>query len=182
LAINAQHLGHFFRKIGIALLQVVSHFVRFDCFLVEDFAHRALRQIGKARMSLCRSVLASMAGEKPRRLQFVGIAQVLRLLTGQRHEPGLGFARDRRLPARTRAIVERSHWAFYDGAFDAALHRLMVQPKRPTDRKKRRVFSIDQQYSRPLNPARRLGPRLRYRSQFRCILVPERQSLAATLP
>ena len=46
-----------------------------DCFfLVEDFAHRALRQTGKARMSLLRrSVLAGMAGEKPRRPQFVGI-------------------------------------------------------------------------------------------------------------
>jgi hypothetical protein len=81
-------------------------------------------------------MLASMAGEKPRRPQFVGIAQVLRLLTGQRHQPGLGFARDRRLPARTRAIIERSHWAFHHGALNAALDRLMVQPQCPTNRKK----------------------------------------------
>jgi hypothetical protein len=65
LAINAQNLGHLFGKVGIALFQVVSHFVRLDFFLVEDFAHRALRQMGKARMSLRRSVLAGMAGEKP---------------------------------------------------------------------------------------------------------------------
>src|SRR4249919_4289936 len=77
LAINAQYLGHLFGKVGIALFQVVSHFVRLDLFLVEDFAHRALRQMGKARMSLRRSVLAGMAGEKPRRPQFMGIAQVL---------------------------------------------------------------------------------------------------------
>jgi hypothetical protein len=107
LAINAQHLGHLFRKIGIALFQVVSHFVRFDGFPVEDFAHRALRQIGKAGVSLRRSMLA---GEKPRRPQFVGVAQVLRLLTGQRHQPGFGFARDRRFPTGTgkRAAVAAS--------------------------------------------------------------------------
>ena len=157
------------------MFQVVPHFVRFDCFLVEDFAHRALRQMGKADVSLRRSVFASMAGEKPRRPQFVGIAQVLRLLTGQRHQPSLGFARDRRLPTRTRAIVKRSHWAFDHGALDAALDRLMVQPQCPTNRKKRGIFPIGQQYSRPLDPARRLSPRLRYRSQFRCILIPERQ-------
>jgi hypothetical protein len=46
LAINAQHLGHLFRKRGVAEFQVVSHFVRLHFFLVEDFAHRALRQIG----------------------------------------------------------------------------------------------------------------------------------------
>jgi hypothetical protein len=28
LAIDAQHLGHLFRKVGIELFQVVSHFVR----------------------------------------------------------------------------------------------------------------------------------------------------------
>ena len=95
LAINAQDLGHLFGKVGIALFQVVSHFVRLDFFLVEDFAHRALRQMGKARMSLCRSVLAGMAGEKPRRPQFMRIAQVLRFPACQRHQPSLGFERDR---------------------------------------------------------------------------------------
>jgi hypothetical protein len=60
-------------------------------------------------------------------------------------------------------IVERGHWAFDHGALDAALHRLMVQPQRPADRKKRGTFPIGQQYSRPLDPARRLGPRLRHR-------------------
>src|ERR1700692_3109127 len=60
-------------------------------------------------MSLRRSMLAGMAGKKPRRPQFVGIAKVLRLLAGQRHQPGFGFARDRRFPTGTGVIVERSH-------------------------------------------------------------------------
>src|SRR6267378_1401923 len=57
LAIDAQHFGHLFRKVGIALFQVVSHFVRLHLFLVEDFAHRALRQVGEAPMPLRRSML-----------------------------------------------------------------------------------------------------------------------------
>jgi hypothetical protein len=47
------------------------------------------------------------------------------------------------------------------GAFDAALDRLMMQPERPSYRKKRRVFPIGQQYPRRLDPACRLGSRLR---------------------
>jgi hypothetical protein len=43
LAINAQHLGHFFRKLGIALLQVIAHLVRLHLLLIENLANRALR-------------------------------------------------------------------------------------------------------------------------------------------
>jgi len=91
-------------------------------------------------MSLRRSVLAGMTGEKPGRPQFMGIAQVLRFPARQRHQPGLGFERDRRFPTGTRAIVERSHRAFDHGALDAALDCLMVKPERPTNRKKRRIL------------------------------------------
>ena len=89
LAINAQHLRHFFRKVGVAALQIVTDFVRLHVFLVEDFADRALHQIGEAHMSLRRPMLAGMECEKPRRPQFVRIAEVLRLATGQINQPCL---------------------------------------------------------------------------------------------
>ena len=41
LAIDAQHLGHFFRKVGIVLFEVVSHFVRLYLFLAQDLAPSA---------------------------------------------------------------------------------------------------------------------------------------------
>jgi hypothetical protein len=83
-------------------------------------------------MSLRRSVLASVATEKPGRPQFVGLAEVLRLPARQRHQPRLGLQRDSRFPAGARAIVERSHRAFRHGALDAALDGLMMQSERPT--------------------------------------------------
>ena len=126
-------------------------------------------------MPLRRSMLASVAGEKPGRPQLVGIAEVLRLSARQRHQPRLGLQRDRRFPAGPRAIVERSQRAFGHGALDAALDGLMMQPERPTNRKKRRVFPIGQQYLRPLDPACRFGSQLRDRSQLRCIRISERQ-------
>ena len=126
-------------------------------------------------MSLRRSMLASMAGEKPGRPQFVGIAEILCLPARQRHQPCLGLQRDRRFPARARAIVERSQRAFGHGALDATLDGLMMQTQRLTNRKKRRVFPIGQQYPRPLDPACRFGSRLRDRSQLRCIRISERQ-------
>jgi hypothetical protein len=51
----------------------------------------------------------------------------------------------------------------------------MMQSKPSTNRKKRRVFPTGQQNPRTFDPARRLGPRLRYRSQLRRILFSERQ-------
>jgi hypothetical protein len=36
----------------------------------------------------------------------------------------------------------RSHRAFNRGALDAALNGLMMQSERPTDRKKRQVFTL----------------------------------------
>ncbi len=154
LAIDARHVSHLFRKVGIALFQVVSHFVRFHVFLIEDLAHRALCQMGEARVSLCRSMFAGVAGRKPRRRQFVGITKVLRLPSCRRHQPRLGFQRDRRLPTRARTIVEGSHRAFNHRALDAALDGLMMQSERPADRKKRRIFPIGQQYPRAFHPAR----------------------------
>src|SRR5580698_4688141 len=61
LAINAQHFGHLLSKVRIALFQVVSHFVRFHLFLVEDLAHCALGEVGEARMSLRGSMLGPEA-------------------------------------------------------------------------------------------------------------------------
>jgi len=75
-------------------------------------------------------MLASVAGQKPRRPQFVRIAKLLRLPARQRRQPCLGFQRDRRLLARMTAIVQRRHRAFDRRPLNAALHRLMMQSKR----------------------------------------------------
>jgi hypothetical protein len=126
-------------------------------------------------MSLPRSMVAGMAGQKPRRPQFVGIAKVLRFPARQGYQPCLGLKRDRRLPTGTRAIIERSHRAFSHRTLDTPLDGLMMQSQSPTDCKERGIFSISQQYPRPLDPARRLSSRLRYRSQLRRIHLSERQ-------
>jgi len=114
-----------------------------------------------------------VAGQKPRRPQFVRIAEILCLPAGQRHPPCLGFKRDRWFSTGARAIVARSHRAFDHGALDAALDGLMMQSERPTDRKKRWIFPIGQQYPRSFDPARRLRLRLRYRPQLRRLLISE---------
>jgi hypothetical protein len=155
--IDAQHLGHFFRKVRVAVFQIVADLVRLYFFLIEDLAHRALRQVGEARVPLGWAVLARMAGEKPRRPQFMRIAQIFRLPTRQRRQPGFRFHRDCRLPAGARAIVQRCHRALGHRSLNAALDRLMMQPECLADRKKRRVFPIAQQDSGSLDPARRFG-------------------------
>ena len=138
MAINAQHFGHLLSKVGIALFQVVSHFVRFHLFLVEDLAHCALGEVGEARMSLRGSMLASVAGQKPRCPQFVGIAKFLRLPACQidtSHALASGVIGW--LSTGARAIIQRSQRAFGHGALDAALDRLMMQPECPAPQKTR---------------------------------------------
>ena len=93
-------------ELGIAAFQIVAHLVRLDFLLTENLAHCALHQMGETVMPRRRSVLARMPGQQPRRPQFMRIAVLLGLVAGQRHQPGLGFRRDRRLLARSRSVVE----------------------------------------------------------------------------
>jgi len=100
-------------------------------------------------------MLASVAGQKSRRPQFVGIAKVLRLPARQRHSHALASSViEGSRPGRGRsssAAIEPSTTA----RSTAALNGLMMQSERPTDRKKRRIFPIGQQYPRP--PTRLAG-------------------------
>ena len=100
--------------------------MRLHLLLVEYLAHRALHQLGEAQLSL--SLLARMASQQSRRPQFVRIAQFLRS-AGQRHQACLGLGGDRRLLARSRAIIECRHRAIGHRPVNAALGmRLPGQP------------------------------------------------------
>src|SRR5712672_1247615 len=57
---------------------------------------------------------------------------------------------DRRLLARSRAIIESRHWTISQRPLNAALHRL--PPKRDPPRR-RMAFPVGQQNPRPLDPA-----------------------------
>lgn len=50
-----------------------------DLLVAKKLAHRALNQTGQTGMSGLRSVLARMAGQKPRRPKFVRVALLLAL-------------------------------------------------------------------------------------------------------
>ena len=97
-AIDAQNLRHLLLELRIAAFQVVADLVRLDLLLIEDFAQRALSQLGEAGVSLRRPMLARMAGQQPRRPQFVGIAEVLGLAAGEVDNPCLGLGGDASAP------------------------------------------------------------------------------------
>jgi hypothetical protein len=164
-----QRLAFPFRRLAVAGVEPAARHV--DLGLPEGPHQRA------CGMPFRRSMLAGVAGQKPGRPQFVGIAKFLRLPARQRHQPCLRLKGDRRLPTGARAIIECSHRAFSHGALDAALNRLMMQPEHPADREERRIFPIGQQYPRALYPARRLRSRLRYR-YFSVSASPSDNSIA----
>ena len=121
------------------------------------------------------SMLARVTGQKPRRPQFVRIAQVLRLAAGQRDQPCFGLGGDRRLLARPGTIVERRHWTIGQRPLNAALDCLMMHPQSLTHRKERGVLPVSQQHPRPLDPACRLRSRACYRHKPRQIVFSDRQ-------
>ena len=121
-ASDAQNLRHLLLELRIAALQVGADLVRLHLLLIEDLAQRALSQLAEGGLSFGGSVLARVASQKPRRPQFVGIAQVLRLAAGERHQPCLGLGGDSRLLARSRTIVERRHWTIGQRPLDTALN------------------------------------------------------------
>ena len=126
-------------------------------------------------MALRRPMLTRVAGEKPRRPQFVGIAEVLGLAAGEVDNPCLGLGGDRRLPAGPRSIVERRHQAIDQRPLDAALDGLMVRAQGSPHRKERSVFPVGQQHPRSFDPARRFRTRAGNRAQRRRILLASRQ-------
>jgi hypothetical protein len=175
LAIDAQHLRHLCLEVGVAAFEVVAHFVRLDLLLIEDVAQRALSQLGKARVSLRRPMLAGMAGEQSRRPQFVWIPEFLGLAAGEIHNPCLGFGGDRRLLAGPWPIVERRYRTIGQRPLNTALGGLMVHPHGPRHRKKRRVFPVGQKHSRTLDTARWFRSRARNRTQRRQIILANSQ-------
>jgi hypothetical protein len=149
--------------------------VRLDLLLIEYLAQSALNELAKAGVPFGWSMLARVTSQKPRRPQFVRIAQVLRLAAGQRDQPCPGLGSDRRLLAGPGTIVERRHWTVGQRPLNAALDRLMMHPQSLTHRKERGVFPVSQQHSRSLDPARRLSSRACYRNESRQILFSDRQ-------
>jgi hypothetical protein len=120
-------------------------------------------------------MLARMAGQNPRRPNFVRIAVLLGLVARQRHQPGFGLRRDHRFLARPRSVVEGRQRARGDRPLDTALDRLMMDAEAPPDRTERRRLPVGEQHSRPFDPARRLGPRARKRRQGSDFLLAHRQ-------
>ena len=145
--------------------------MRLYLLLIEYLAQSALNQLAKAGVPFGGSMLARVTSQKPRRPQFVRIAEFLGLAAGELDNPSLGLGGDRRLPAGPRSIVERRHRAIGQRPLDTALDGLMVRVHSPPHRKKRRVFPVGQQHPRSFDPARRFRSRTGNRSQRRQILL-----------
>src|ERR1700689_4280363 len=73
---------------------------------------------------------------------------VLGLVARQRHQPGFGLRRNRRLLARSSSVIKRHQRPIGQRPFDATLDRLMMHTNPPSDGKKRRVFAISQKHLR----------------------------------
>jgi hypothetical protein len=65
------------------------------------------------------------------------IAQVLRLAARKIDQPSPRFHRDHRLASRPRTVIQGGQNAMRHRPLDAALHCLVMQAKRTSDRKKR---------------------------------------------
>src|SRR6516225_3277791 len=72
-------------------------------------------------------------------------------------------------------VIECPHRAIDHRPFNAALDGLMMHTQGMSYRKERGVFPVGQQHPHPIDPARRLCSRPRYRNQPRHIFISDRQ-------
>ena len=104
LPVDAEDVRHLFFEFRIAALQVVAYPVRLHGMCVENFAYGPLHQFREAFVPGSWPMFARMAGQEPSRPQLVRIAEVLRFLAGQRHEPCFSLGCYRRHLAGSRTV------------------------------------------------------------------------------
>jgi hypothetical protein len=175
LTINAQNLRHLLLELGVAVFKIVTHLVRLDLLFAEYLAHRALDQSGQTPVPCRRAVFARMACQQPRRPKLMRIAVFLGFVACQRYQPGFGLRRDRWFLARPRSIIECRQRAIGERPLDAALYRLMMDPKSPAHCAERRMVTISQQDLRPRYTARQLRSRPRKSPQCCNLFIAHRQ-------
>jgi hypothetical protein len=112
---------------------------------------------------------------RPGRRVTSSIAVFLGLVARQRYQPGFGLRRDRWFLARRRSIIECRQRAIGQRPLDAALYRLMMDPKSPAHCAERRMLTISQQDLRPRYTARRFGSRPRKSPQCCNLFIAHRQ-------
>jgi hypothetical protein len=116
-----------------------------------------------------------MARQQPRRPQLVRIPVLLGLVACQRHQPGLGLQRNRRLLARSGPVIECRKRAVGHRPFDAAFNGLMMHAKSLPHRKEREILTVNEQHSRAFHPTCRIASRACNGSQALNLFVGQRQ-------
>jgi hypothetical protein len=116
ITVDAKHFGHFWLKLGIALLQIIAHLVRLHLVRRQDLAHRPLSQFRQARMTGLRPVIPRMRSQQAGRPQFVWIPKRDRLRAGKRDKPSPSFRCNHCFASRPRAVVERRQHPQFRGS------------------------------------------------------------------
>jgi hypothetical protein len=135
--------------------------VRLDRVIGEDLAHRPLGEFGHTGVAGGGPPITGMRGQQPRRPQLVRIPQRLRLLAGQRHQPGSRLRGNRRIAAGALAVVQCFDHTQFGRSVKTSANRLGRDPDRAGHRVGRGLCQISQNDPRPLDAARRLSARSR---------------------
>jgi hypothetical protein len=149
--------------------------VGFDLMCGQDLAHRSLGQVGQARMAGARSVIARMRCQQTGRPQLVRVTELRRLCASQPDKPSSGLRRNRRIPSRARAVVQRRQHPPFGGALQTPRHCLLAHPHRARHGIGRRLFEVRQNNAGPLHSVRRLSARSRNLDQCPALVRVHRQ-------
>ncbi len=142
--IDAQNLGHLLFKLGVAVLKIVLASTL--CGLISSLP-RILHTVPSTKNWPNRRALP------PARARAHGVPAAASSTTrADSHgpwpcrrpaiQPSLGLRRDHRLLPRSRPVIKCRQRAIGHSQFDAALHRLMMNPQPSTHREERRCLTI----------------------------------------
>ena len=135
--------------------------MRLDRVIGEDLAHRPLGEFGHTGVAGGGPPITGLRGQQPRRPQLVRIPQRLRLLAGQRHQPGSRLRGNRRIAAGALAVVQCFDHTQFGRSVKTSADRLGRDPDRAGHRVGRGLCQISQNDPRPLDTARRPSARSR---------------------
>ena len=91
LAIDAEHLSHFRLECLVATFEVIADLVRLDLVAASILQTVPWTMCVRQGCPAAVACVPNVSRQQPGGPQFMRIAEVLRLLAGQRHQPGLRF-------------------------------------------------------------------------------------------
>ena len=166
LPIHQQHLAHFRLKIRVPPFEVIANLVRLELLLVQNPLHRSFASMDQSGMATRFRHLANVLGQCPPGPQLRRIPQLLRLGTGQMHDPRLVFRQNGVFLLAVRQIVQGGFRTHRQGPINALIDQAACGMRQGGNLREGVPFMVMAKHPCPLNLSLGRHTRMGQQSKF----------------